>query len=75
LRVRSGIRTFAEQVSAESVLRLFPSLKPLLRQSLSAPTLQSGAPFAETGHIMRPATMEDGLAIRDRVSPASFGVR
>src|SRR5207245_10242220 len=34
--------------------------------------LQSGAPFAETGHIMRPATMEDGLARRDRVSPASF---
>src|SRR3979411_1616190 len=71
-RVRPGISTFAEQVSAESVLRLLPSLKPLLWQSLSAPTLQSGAPLAETGQIMRPDTMEDGLARRDRLSEASF---
>src|SRR5207248_7424654 len=71
-RTRPGINTFAEQVSAESVFRLFPSLKPLAWQSLSAPALQSGAPLAETGHIMRPATREDGLARRDRLSPASF---
>src|ERR1700736_109215 len=71
-RTRPGINTFAEQASAESVLRLLPSLKPLAWQSLSAPTLQSGAPFAETGQIMRPVTMEDGLARRDSVSPASF---
>src|SRR6266436_9029756 len=66
------MNTFAEQVSAESVLRLLPSLKPLAWQSLSAPTLQFGAPFVETGHIMRPATIELGLARRDSVSPASF---
>src|SRR6202011_263355 len=72
LRARPGISTFGEQVSAESVLRLLPSLKPLAWQSLSAPSLQSGAPLADVGHIARPATIEDGLARRDRPSPASL---
>src|ERR1700704_3859112 len=71
-RVRPGISTFAEQCSAESELRLLPSLKPLLWQSLSAPSLQSGAPLADTGHTMRPDTMEEGLAKRVRLSEASF---
>jgi hypothetical protein len=52
-------------------VRLLPSLKSLVWQSLSAAPLQSGAPFAETRHFMRPVTME-GLARRDRVSPASY---
>src|ERR1700738_1929836 len=71
-RARPGIRTFAEQLSAESVLRLLPSLKPLAWQSLSAPRLQSGAPLAETGHIIRPATIEEGVVRRDSVSVASL---
>src|SRR6202048_4785433 len=71
-RARPGIRTFAKQLSAESVLRLLPSLKPLAWQSLSAPSLQSGAPLAETGHIIRPATIEEGVVRRDSVSVASL---
>jgi hypothetical protein len=71
-RVRPGISTLAEQASAESVLRLLPSLKPLVWQSLSAPSLQSGAPFAETGQTIRPLTIEDGLVRRDKLSEASF---
>src|SRR3979490_985085 len=66
------MNTFGEQVSAESVFRLLPSLKPLAWQSFSAPSLQSGAPLVETGHIMRPDTMEDGWARRDRLSEASL---
>src|SRR5581483_4650684 len=72
LRCRPGIRTFAEQVSAESVPRLLPSLKPLLWQSLSAPSLQSGVP-AVAGQAMRPLTIAPGLS-RDSASPASFMV-
>src|SRR6202012_3461685 len=62
-------RTFAEQVSAESVSRLLPSLKPLVWHNLSEADLQSGAPFAEIGHIMRPVTIDD-VVMRDSVSLA-----
>src|ERR1700753_2652311 len=71
-RVRPGIITLGEQASTESVVRLLPSLKPLAWQSLSAASLQSGAPLAATGHWMRPVAMEAGLARRDRLSPASL---
>src|ERR1700723_1092739 len=70
LRARPGIRTFAEQASTESVDRLLPSLRPFAWQSLSAACLQSEAPLAETGHLMRPSATEDGVARRDRLSPA-----
>src|SRR5581483_9881344 len=72
LRCRPGIRTFAEQVSAESVLRLLPSLKPLPWQSLSAPTLQSGVPSAALGQADRPVTIEPGFASREIAAPASL---
>src|SRR3984957_17843209 len=70
LRVRPGISTFAEQASTESVDRLLPSFRPLAWQSLSAAALQSEAPLADTGHLMRPSATEDGVARRDRPSPA-----
>src|ERR1700726_591359 len=69
LRVRPGISTFAEQASAESVDRLLPPLKPLAWHNLSAAALQSGAPLAETGHLMRPSAIEPPVS-RDRPSPA-----
>src|SRR5580698_8692572 len=64
--------TLAEHFSDESKVRLLPSLYPFAWQSLSAPALQSGAPLAATGQPMRPVAIEDGLARRDRLSPASL---
>src|SRR5579864_3340448 len=66
------MKTFGEQVSAASVLRLAPSLYPLLWQSLSAPALQSGVPFGATGQIMRPDTIGVELGRRDTASPAPW---
>src|ERR1700759_4092430 len=53
------------------MVRLLPSLKPLAWHNLSEAVLQSGAPFVETGQIIRPVTIE-GLARRDNVSVASL---
>ena len=53
-------------------MRFFPSLNPLVWQSLSAADLQSGAPFVETGQIVRPVAIDAGLASRESVSAASL---
>ena len=64
---RAGFRGIG--VEALALLEALGSGRACRRQAL-----QSGAPLAETGHIMRPATIEDGLARRDRLSasPASL---
>lgn len=68
----TGDQNFSRTAFHQSMVRLLPSLKPLLWHSLSEAALQSGAPLADTGQIMRPVTIEDGLVIRDRVAPASL---
>src|SRR3954451_12243312 len=74
LRCLPGIRTLAEHFSAESAFRLLPSVYPLLWQSLSAASLQSGAPFDEAGQATRPDTMVDGFARRDKSFMVSLGL-
>src|SRR4029077_7954404 len=71
-RLRPGMNTLGEHFSAASVSRLLPSLKPLLWQSLSAPALQSGAPFAAPKQAAGPVTIDDGRAMFVRLSPASL---
>src|ERR1700750_1765377 len=65
----AGDQDLAEHASAESVVRLLPSLKPLLWHNLSEAVLQSGAPLAEAGHATRPLTIDD-VVIRDNESEA-----
>src|SRR4051794_33070420 len=74
LRCLPGIRTLAEHFSAESAFRLLPSVYPLLWQSWSAASLQSGAPFDEAGQATRPDTMVDGFARRDKSFMVSLGL-